>query len=56
MCVTLTEKAVRSHAVLDTGGHGDEVTADGVVATVLDLPDESRQVRFSSTGTSELTL
>ena len=56
MHVSPAENAVRVETVVLAGGHRDEMAADGVVATVLDLPVESCQVRFSSTGTSELTL
>ena len=37
VCVARAEKTVRLHAVLHASGHRNEVTALGVVATILDL-------------------
>jgi hypothetical protein len=37
MRVALTKQAVRSHAVLHAGRHRNEVVADSVVTTILNL-------------------
>ena len=41
------EETVCTKAIVCAGGHGDEVSADSVVASVLDLCESERATRLS---------